>query len=166
MTERLPIRAILEQRNVALDIVHNHTTLEDVADKLSPFAQVVNILPLAGMFRDALARKGVKSTTKRSDRFKASYEKVIASVALAINKTRLDLQQMLDIDAGGYFEVAIPASVASGEGTLQIFVIDGEEIEVNAEVVIPGQMQAWEKGKTSIDNFFKAVDEYLELIRN
>ncbi len=165
--DRAKVRDILTEYDVQLNIVHDDTKIDDVAGKLGGLAEQLSVpmLPLMGMMRDTFARMGVKTSKNGSRTYSDSYKRVVAALALSVNRNRMDLQQMLDVDSGAYFEVAIPASVASGEGTFKIFIVDGESIQVNAEIEIPGQLQSWGKGTALVDNLFKGIDDYLKIIK-
>jgi hypothetical protein len=88
MGQRSTIRDILQKRNIELHIRHDTTSLDDVADKLSPLVKGGAMMaPLVGIMRNTYARMGMKSTAQKSQTFTdVSYDKVVAATVLTINK--------------------------------------------------------------------------------
>ena len=166
MANRQLIREILAKYNVELHIKHDDTTLEDVSSKLgSVFKQTAIVAPFTGVIRDVYARLGVKSTAEKIEDIPAPYEKVVAATALSINRNSLDLQQMLDVKQGAYFEVALAASVLSAEGRLEINLEESEgKIHVVAKSITPGQMYSWGRVTTILDNLFSGITDYLKTL--
>lgn len=167
MSKRTSIRDILAARNIQLHSFQDNTTLANVGEKAASLMGEVNLLAhLFPVIRDFGANLGIKSTTEQTADFDYSYEKVVAATVLAINQQRLDLQQMLDIEKGGYFEIAIPASMTSGEGKI-IFIVeemDQSLVSVTGKAEVPGQKFAWGRLKAMLTNVFDQIPNYLKIL--
>jgi hypothetical protein len=164
-----PIHEILKFYNIEVELKADTTSVDDVAKQLAPLSGTETLFgPLMKAAFAFWKRAGVKSEGKQAVTFAASYEKVVASLAMALQREQYVIRQCLDTETGCYIEVTLPKDMFSLGGivTFDVSPLTPQSIQVKAAFVIPGQMQAWGKGRDTINTVFAAIPDYLRRVKS
>lgn len=143
-------------------------SLKDVAKDLGPFAQLLQVSWITIFFepmRDFFAYFGFKSRVSDLVPFNEPFDKVLVSVARAIREQKLSVREVADTTFGGaYFDIALPATITSSEGSMTIFIRERPEgILIDIEASVPGQIHAGGRLTMAVGNLKRSIGEYMAL---
>lgn len=164
MSDRPPVKAILETYGLDARIKVEGMSVEEVGKVLAPFSGSEELFTPLLKVSDALwTNLGVKGKKRFSQDFAATYPKVTAGFIQAILNNNCEITALWDTTTGSFIEAKQPVDMMSLRGILGADVIELSPGLIRIEVATEtkGQLFDWGKSKRLVNQIFERTNFYL-----